>query len=103
MFQQQIERSLVETGVFGLQHEVILIVGSNLAHEGLSLGTLLQTVVQQLLEAGTPPAEIVVHINRREARLACTRFQITNVRRDIERLFQQLIAARVVKVIQNID
>ena len=101
--EQERERRLIKGGVPRLQHNIVLGAGCDRLDKRPHLSSALQTVPKDLGKTGSPSPEMVVYIDDGDSRFPRPLLEFFKVRHDCGGVFQQLLSAGKIEVIDHID
>ena len=87
--------------MFRLQHEVIVFVGPQKIDDFFGPSTL--AMFDQRLQIGTPPAEIIIHIDDRHAGLLGTLFQAREISRHRGHISHQLFRFWKIEIVDHVN
>jgi hypothetical protein len=65
--QHRVQRGRKETGMLGLEDKIIIGLGFEFFNESLSMLPFVEAMGDLLLKVGLPFAEVVIHVNYRDA------------------------------------
>ena len=101
--EKRVERRREKSGVLRFEDEVIVFLREELLHHRLANDSILQAVLDEEIEIGSPPAEVVIDVNRRDPGFLQPLFQPGDFPGHRKSLPKQLLPFGELEVVDHVN
>lgn len=103
MFQKHVQARGEESGMFRLEHEIVVFIRQEQAGNLLPEAAFLEAMRDLVPKIGAPPPKIIVHVDRWHRCLCRAVLQSSDILRGWHGMSQQFVSANKIEVVDNVD